>query len=104
MVHTPDVWVVVKITNHDDVMEKVLAGWYGGYMGSDSWQLSSQIDHTAEFKDRYEFKNRSGSLYICYKNRRRMSNHTGSIYTGFEQDIQALGDPDIRIEIVGIIK
>ena len=39
--YTPDGWIVVEFrTNDGEVNRKVMASWYGGYGGSDSWKLS----------------------------------------------------------------
>ncbi len=31
--YKPDRWVVLKITNGEKVIYKVMGGWYGGYLG-----------------------------------------------------------------------
>ena len=71
--NTPDCWVIVRLRHDDNTIDKVLAGWYGGYLSGDSWKLSSGIETTEEFDNRYEFTNYSGSIYVCYKNRERMN-------------------------------
>ena len=83
--NTPDSWVVVRMKYNDKLTDKVLAGWYGGYLDGDSWKLSSGIITTEEFTDRYEFTNYSGSLYICYKQRERMSGIMSMQYAYFEK-------------------
>ena len=65
--YTPDRWVVLKLTRGSDVNYKVLAGWYGGYLGSDRWQLNSGIVRVVDRGDAYEFYGHSGSVYTCYK-------------------------------------
>lgn len=82
--YVPDKWVVVEITNGTTKLRKVLAGWYGGYTGSDSWKLSSDINTITEFDDRYEFQNESGSTYICYKTRYGMTGLTASLYDSWQ--------------------
>ena len=91
--HTPDSWVVVRITSATTSIDKVLAGWYGGYLDGDSWTLSSGIVRTEEFDDRYEFSNHSGSLYVCYKNRERMSGVMVMQYSYYEEQF-ALQPPE----------
>lgn len=72
--YTPDAWVKLKITPKDDEpIYKILAGWYGGYGGADSWKINSGITETREFDDRYEFDGYSGSTYVCYKTNERMN-------------------------------
>ena len=85
-VYSPDRWVVVRISNDTECIEKVLAGWYGGYLGSDSWKLSSGITHANIDGDVIEFHNHSGSVYRCHKNCYGMSGYMASIYSGWEQD------------------
>ena len=53
--YIPHKWVVVEFkTNDGEVNRKVMASWYGGYLGSDSWKLSSGITETVEHEDHYE--------------------------------------------------
>ena len=67
--YVPDKWVVLRLTSKETgkTIDKVLAGWYGGYTGSDSWQLNSGIVKVDDRMDRFEFSGSSGSLYVCYK-------------------------------------
>ena len=50
--YAPDKWLVVKITTDKEPLYKVFACWYGGYLGSDSWQFNSGIVKV-EFVDDY---------------------------------------------------
>lgn len=89
--YIPDKWVVVEITspNDDEKIQRVLAGWSGGYLHGDSWKLSSGIIGIEEFDDRYEFKNHSGSIYICYKSSHGMTGmmaHKFSYFKSQETD------------------
>jgi hypothetical protein len=68
-------------------LKKVLASYYGGYAGSDSWKLSSGVTETKEFDNRYEFLNFSGSTYICYKKAYGMSNYTSMILSGWQEEL-----------------
>ena len=67
MTNYPDRWIIVKVTNKEtgDVHHRVFANWYGGYLGSDSWQLNSGIDRVEIEDGNYMFHGRSGSLYVC---------------------------------------
>ena len=82
MEYNPDVWVIVKLSSAEyGVIHKVLAGWYGGYLGGDSWQLDSGIESVVEMSDDIiEFKGFSGSSYMCHKGTERFSGMTRSIY------------------------
>ena len=80
--YTPDVWEIVVITNHTtgESTRRVLAGWYGGYAGSDSWKLSSGIVREVDTEKYTDYHNHSGSIYRCYKGSRRMSALTHSVF------------------------
>lgn len=63
---TPDKWVVVKIIDDGDILYKVFASWYGGYLGSDSWRINSGITKVNMYEDDYiDFIGYSGSCYRC---------------------------------------
>jgi len=65
----PDKWVVVNITGPDrPVVYKVFACWYGGWAGSDSWQLNSGITRAMLDGNVYSFDGSSGSIYYCNRN------------------------------------
>ena len=82
----PDRWVVVEVNDIESktTVRKVLAGWYGGYGGGDSYQLSSAIQRVDDLGDRYEFHNHSGSVYICHKNSYGMSNYMAETYNTYK--------------------
>lgn len=101
--NTPDCWVVVRITSVNTSVDKVLAGWHGGYLDGDSWKLSSGVVRTEEFDDRYEFTNHSGSLYVCYKTREQMSGIMSTQYSYYEKMLATLSDP-ASIEIIQMDK
>lgn len=77
LINTPDNWVVIKIVDFEDKpLYKVLAGWSGGYLYGDSWQMNSGIKSVVDHKDEVDFYGFSGSLYKCHKDlyRLRMNN------------------------------
>lgn len=86
MEYHPDVWVIIKLTG-TDVQEgkyyRVLAGWYGGFAGSDAWKASSGITKIEDAGTHWEIHNASGSLYQCHKDCERLSNYTASILNSF---------------------
>ena len=83
--YIPDKWVVIEMDNGEDKIQKILSTWYGGYLGSNSWRLSSGITEVEELDDSYIIKNQSGSVYICFKNRYGMSIYTSGILEGFKK-------------------
>ena len=80
MIYIPDRWVVVELRSKTETIQKVLSSWYGGYLGSDSWRLSSGITQIIEKEDHYQIHNESGSVYECYKEAYGMSAYTSGIY------------------------
>lgn len=87
--YTPDRWVLIELNSpKHGIIRKVLAGWYGGYLGSDAWQISSGVVEVKETDDCYEFLNDSGSIYTCYKQAYGLSNYTASIYSDYERKFQ----------------
>lgn len=82
--YTPDCWEILRVTRNDgDVIDKVIAGWYGGFAGSNSWKISSGIESVIEHDDHYEMPQSSGSTYLLGKGTRRMSGLMMSIYSSF---------------------
>jgi hypothetical protein len=92
-VYTPDLWVIVEVKYNDDteVTRKVLASWYGGYGGSDSWRLSSGITEIVDCDTYYEIHNESGSVYKCAKNAQSMSGYTASVYANLRKKLEGTG-------------
>lgn len=95
--YTPDTWVVIKIVAGQDTLYKVLAGWYGGYAGSDSWKLNSGITHVERDGDYYMFYGYSGSVYRCHKDIYRMSSLTAGVLHSLEYKY---ADTDVVIEMM----
>ena len=96
--YTPDKWVIIEIIHNDIPVRKVLASWYGGYSGSDSWRISSGITDIVDCTDHWQVHNESGSVYLCAKNARGMSGYTAGIYKSFAE--QATLDDSITVNII----
>ena len=80
---TPEFWVLLDVTH---TFQVILSGSVGGYMISDDWRISTEIEQRNEFDDRFEFVTRSGSNYVCYKSRERMTILMASILEGFRKN------------------
>ena len=66
--YAPDKWLIVKIHGKDiPSTYKVFASWYGGYAGSNSWQMNSGITSATKDGDYWIFQGFSGSTYRCHK-------------------------------------
>ena len=84
----PDRWVILKIRADGETFYKVLAGWYGGYCGSDTWQMNSGIVKWEELKDEYVFHGASGSQYICHKQCEDFTSLSRDIYLNFRKQLR----------------
>ena len=83
--YVPDTWVILKIKSEDSEIDKVLAGWYGGYLNGDSWKLNSGITKIVEHENFYDIHGHSGSVYKCYKAEQYLSSTMQSILLKFKQ-------------------
>lgn len=68
----PDKWIIVEISDGSNTFRKILSSWYGGYLGNDSWRLSSMIVNTEVNEKEYIFTTET-SVYVCNKNTYGMS-------------------------------
>lgn len=100
--YIPDRWIVIQITHPQtgETVDKVLAGWYGGYLGSDHWKLNSGITKVDKRSDRFEFHGSSGSLYVCYHACYGLTGLTTSVLNRLESmaEIKTLEEYDVRPE------
>ena len=91
--YNPDLWVIVELKDNDsnEVTRKVMASWYGGYLGSDRWKLSSGITEIVDQDTHYEIHNHSGSIYMCGKHSQGMSGYTAGVFASFVKDLAGKG-------------
>ena len=91
--YNPDLWVIVELKFNDsnEQYRKVFASWYGGYLGSDSWKLSSGITEIVETDTHYEIHNESGSIYNCRKGSEGMSGYASGVLSSFIRDLEGKG-------------
>lgn len=94
--YAPDRWEIVDV-NKD--LKKVFACWYGGYGGSDTWQMSSGVTKVEDLGDAYLVTNHSGSVYLCYKNSRGMSAYGSSVFNSYKKKLEAIGHTFEIVEI-----
>jgi hypothetical protein len=94
----PDKWMLVEIESPDNgKVTKVMASWYGGFAGSNSWKLSSGVTKITKEGKIYAFLNDSGSTYYCHEDAYGASMYTHSVYLGFEEQLKNAGAGSIRI-------
>jgi len=86
--YTPDCWKIVELTNTatGESHKRVLCSWYGGYLGGDSWKLSSGNLETEDHGDHWVVPQHSGSVYQLYKNREKISGMMQNVFYTFEND------------------
>ena len=81
--YTPDKFIVVKLTApepHPTNHYRVFACWYGGFAGTDSWQMNSGIvSVTLDEDGYYHFKGSSGSIYHCHRKTYGISGYGASV-------------------------
>ena len=88
--YTPDKWVVIRTTVDGETIEKVLASFYGGFTGSNSWKLSSGITKVIEHEKHFDFINYSGSTYRCHKECQGMSGYTTGVFLQMVEQVKHL--------------
>ena len=101
MDYAPDVWVIVEISGskvENSPYHRVLAGWYGGFTGSDEWKMNSGITQIIDKGNWYEIHGHSGSIYNCNKQVERLSSYTGSIFSSYAEK----NCDDMSLKIVDI--
>lgn len=69
--HKPDLWQLVKFNSTATPTYHILASWYGGYTGSDSWRLSTQIQLVEDHKSYWLVTTRTGSQYELSRHQHR---------------------------------
>lgn len=98
--YIPDAWVIVNMTSPKyGKISKILAGWYGGYLGSNSWKFSSGIEKIEQDGDMFIITNHSGSVYKCHKGIERFTVMTSGVYQTLLAQVDELNDGSF-IEVV----
>lgn len=63
--YKPNGFVILKITNEDEVLYKVFGSWSGGYLDSDEWRVNSGITGVHEDEEGFlHIKGYSRSTYV----------------------------------------
>ena len=90
---TPDAWVIVEISGK---IQKIIAGWSGGYTQGDAWRMSSPIKelNIDIDKDYITAITDSGSEYTLYKKYQGLRMSNVGIYNQLKEQFRD------RIEIV----
>ena len=98
--YSPDRWVLVEITSKEHAtIQKILAGWYGGFAGSDSWKLSSGNVNFIDKGEYYESLQESGSTYKLYKASEGFTGLTAGMFKHWGLQLEYIGCSIKRIEV-----
>lgn len=86
--YNPDRWTLlyVKYPDATEEVARVYSGNYGGYLGSNTWKLSSEVDVTEVDGDVMKFTTATGSVYICHKDSYGMSGYMMGVYDSIYKD------------------
>ena len=99
--YSPDRWVIIEFNSEKyGVIRKILAGWYGGCAGGDSWKLSSGICTFEDKGDFYESLQESGSTYRLYKASEGFTGLTAGLFKHWGLQLEEQG---CRIQQVGVL-
>ena len=64
----PDAWVIIEVVAPSiGTIRRLLCSYYGGYLGADSWRMSSGVVSTESVDNYYNVTNHSGSVYTIAK-------------------------------------
>lgn len=102
--YSPDAWVLLEFDFKGESVRKVLAGWYGGYAGSDEWRLSSGVTRVEDLGDSFVFHNESGSRYLCVKETQRFTNLMSSVYDSWQKEIEKTSKNELSVKTIKIIQ
>lgn len=100
----PDAWVPVLIESEKyGKVYKILAGWYGGFAGADSWKLSSGVQSisvepptTEGAQSVLTIPQSSGSVYVVGE-RTHVSGLMASIFESYALQAKEHGDFTIKM-------
>jgi hypothetical protein len=100
--YTPDRWTMLEITSEKlGTIRKIFAGWYGGYLGSDSWKLNSGVTNIrTDDSGHYEFDGQSGSTYYCHANTHGMSGYMAQVLASWREKLPHVDFREIPLESI----
>jgi hypothetical protein len=89
-----DKWVIVELsTPKKEIIYKIAGSWFGGYMGSDSWKISSGLEPGVilDKNNFYVSPQTSGSVYHLHPDVYGMSMYTESIIDSYIKQLSDIG-------------
>lgn len=95
--YRPHSWKLVKLVSPEyGTIYKVLASWYGGFAGANSWKLSSGVEGVIQDENLITLPQSSGSVYELHRNAEHVSSLIGSVFLSFEADLEKSGKGSIE--------
>lgn len=82
---TPDRWTLIYATINDVHETRIVSGWWGGYLDSDSWRISSATRSITPKEDHYLIDTEGGSEYICYYRRNGFTGLSANAFRAFQE-------------------
>ena len=82
--YKPDKWVLVKV-NSAEPHYRVLAGWYGGYLGSDYWRINSGVTHVEIEEGLIKIFGSTGSCYVVYEENYGLTSTTSGVLSSWNK-------------------
>lgn len=89
--YRPDKWVILKISEGEKSLLKVLAGWSGSYLEGQSWKVNSGVNKCETDENHFLLHGYSGSVYKCHKKAYGTNMIMGGIISQLE------GVPNVRV-------
>ena len=95
--HFPDRWAIAKVTTAECITYHILASFYGGYLGGDSWRLSTTITKFERATPHtYKVETISGSEYILHVDQEGYSSYAYNNYKYYEKQ----SSDEIKLELI----
>ena len=89
MSYFPHKWVVIDYGEEYAATQRyaILAGWYGGFAGSNSWKRSSPIIAVQDGGECWNVYTLSGSMYVLRKLARGVTGMTAQLISQARLDV-----------------
>ena len=107
--YTPDAWVIIEVDSPEHgKISKILAGWYGGFGGSNSWKISSGIvdfvEHEEYISGVYKSLQHSGSTYVLYAGSEMLTTLTAGLLSEYQEKLSEIGATMQVVDSVDYLK
>lgn len=97
--YNPDRWVIIRISDKTQSIDKLLTGWSGSYLEGQSWKISSGVIGFEQDGDMIKFHNHSGSVYNCHREAEGFTTMSYSVLQSYQRDVEDSGG-EYKIEVI----